>query len=80
MKAIKVKIKNGMCQTKCEVQTCDTKLGRWPQAAPLINPRVGSHWCQHKCPHFDAYDEGKGTVVLCSHPEQTKGAYVYEKM
>lgn len=65
MKAIKVtKFKDGRCSTICSVHTY---------------VMVGSVSCQN-CPHFDAYDEGKGTVVLCSHPEQTKGAYVYEKM
>lgn len=38
---------------------------------------VGSVACRN-CKDFDAYDEGKGTVVLCAHPDQTKGQYVHE--
>lgn len=39
---------------------------------------VGSITCQN-CKSFDAYDEGKGTVVLCDHPDQKEGAFVYER-
>jgi hypothetical protein len=38
---------------------------------------VGSFKCQG-CKDFDAYDEGKGTVVLSAHPDQEKGAFVYD--
>ena len=70
MKAIKPIIKNGMCETVCETPPGLPNAG--------VTPRVASFYCQNKCPHFDAYDEGKGIVVLCSHPEQKLGAYVHE--
>ena len=70
MKAIKPVIKNGMCLTRCDA----IHEPKWRR------PCVGSFYCQNKCPHFDAYDEGKGIVVLCSHPEQKLGAYVHENV
>ncbi len=63
MKAIKVTYKDGACTTPCNVK------GSYVM--------VGSLTCQ-RCPNFDAYDEGKGPVVLCSHPDQTTGEYVHE--
>ena len=63
-----------------------TKTVVWPEYVDrkLIEPcgvrpdvMVGSVACRN-CKSFDAYDEGKGTVVLCAHPDQTKGQYVHE--